>query len=226
MPSPRQNNVEVNCATARRSARTRIPFTHERKMKNSISKAIVDCRFYALSIFIVYVISCTVGILMVHHGNQFALSQRDKIVGMAIQTDKASLNYQSGNKITAAVYDFAGNLFFAAIPQTAIGLAIFPPYFSVAYQGWVGGIVSVDGTHQSRFTSLQPTAYYFIVMLLQTVAFSLSIGAGIRCGVDTYKHNSQVSWRFWQFRIPKESILAVGHVYCVSIPLFFCWLLL
>lgn len=190
-------------------------------MKDSIMAAIIRCRLYVLSIFLVYVISSTVGILMVHTGNQFALSQRDKIVGAALQTDKAATNYHSGNKFTAALYDFGGNVFTAAIPQTVIGLAIVPPYFTVAYQGWVGGIVSVDGSHQSRFTSFKSSAYYFIVLLLQIAAFSLSIGAGIKCGVDTYKHNNEVSWRFWKFRISKESIVAVGYVYLVSLPIFF-----
>jgi hypothetical protein len=189
-------------------------------MKNSVLAAVVGCRLYVLSIFLVYIISCTVGILMVHTGNQFALSERDKIVGVAIQTDKAALNYQSGNKLTAAVYDFAGNLFIAAIPQTVIGLAIVPPYFTVAYQGWVGGIVSVNGSHQSRLTSFKSSVYYFIVLLLQITAFSLSIGSGIKCGVDTYKHNHEVGWRFWKFRIPKESLAAVGYVYLVSLPVF------
>ncbi|MCL4538483.1 MAG: hypothetical protein M1378_02605 [Bacteroidetes bacterium] len=189
-------------------------------MKNSILAAVVGCRLYVLSIFLVYVISCTVGILMVHSGYQFALSERDKIVGVAVQTDKAALNYQSGKKFTAALYDFAGNLFIAAIPQTVIGLAIVPPYFTVAYQGWVGGIVSVDGSHQSRLTSFKSSVYYFIVLLLQFTAFSLSIGAGIKCGVDTYKRNLEVSWRFWKFRIPKESLADVGYVYLVSLPVF------
>ena len=189
-------------------------------MKDSVLTSVARCRVYVLSIFIVYVISSTTGILMVQNGNQFALSQRDKIVGVAVQNDNASLNYQAGNRFKAALYDFGGNLFISAIPQTAIGLAIVPPFLTVAYQGWVGGIVSVDGLHQTRFTSLRATAYYFIVLLLQTVAFSLSIGAGIRCGVETYKHNSEVGWRIWEFRIPRESIVAVGYVYLVSIPLF------
>ena len=189
-------------------------------MKKSILAAIVGCRLHALSIFLVYVISCTVGILMVHTGNQFALLQRDKIVGVAVQTEKAALNYQSGNKFAAALYDFAGNVFTAAIPQTVIGLAIAPPYFTVAYQGWVGGIVSVNGSHQSRFTRLKSSAYYFIVFLPQIVALSLSIGAGIKCGVDTYRHNAEIGWRIWKFRIPKESIAAVGYVNLVCLPVF------
>jgi len=189
-------------------------------MKNSVFAALVGCRLHALSIFCVYVISCTIGILMVQNGNQFALSQRDRLVSAAIQTDKAAVNYQAGNKLSAALYDFAGNVFIAAIPQTALGLGIFPPFFTVAYQGWVGGIVSVDGSHQSRFTNFKATAYYFVVILLQTVAFSLSIGAGVKCGLDTYRHNAKVNWKFWQLRIPRGSLIAVGYVYMVSLPLF------
>ena len=190
-------------------------------MKNLILEAIAGSRIYALSIFLVYVISCTVGILMVQSGNRLALSQRDKIVSAAVQNDKAAHDYQSGKKLTATLYDFAGNVFMAAIPQTVGGLAILPPYFTVAYQGWVGGIVSVNGLHQSRFTNLKATAYYFIVLLLQFAAFSLSIGAGIKWGVDTYRHNTQVGWRIWKFRIPKKSIVAVSCVYLVSLPIFF-----
>ena len=189
-------------------------------MKDSTIAAKIGCRLYVLSIFLVYVIPSTIGILMVHTGNQFALSQRDKIVGAALRTDKAAMNHHSGDKLTAALYHFGGNVFIAAIPQTVTGLAIAPPYFTVAYQGWVGGIVSVDGSHQSRFTSFKPSANYFIVLLLQIAAFSPSIVAGIKCGVDTYKHSTEVSWRFWKFRIPKESIVAVSHVYLVSLSIF------
>ncbi len=188
-------------------------------MKNLIVKAVAGCRLYALSIFLVYCTSCTVGILMAHGGNQFAISARDNIVGAA-QTDKTASNYQSGNRLAAAFYDFGGNVFMAAIPQTAIGLTIVLPYFTVACQGWIGGIVSVDGSHQSRFTSFQSSAYYFIVLFLQFAAFSLTIGAGVKCGVDTYKHNAEVGLKLWKFRIPKESLVSVGYVYLVSLPIF------
>ena len=189
-------------------------------MKNSVRGALIGCRAYALSIFCVYVLSCTVGIFMVHNGNQFALSQRDRIVASAIQNDKAAVKYRTGNRLSAAFYDFAGNIFFAAIPQTILGIGIVPPYITVACQGWVGGVVSVDGSHRTRFIDPQSTAYYFIVLLLQTAAFSLCIGAGVKCGLDTYKQNVEVGWKFWNLRIRKESILSVGYVYLASLPLF------
>ncbi len=157
---------------------------------------------------------------MSHYGNSFALSQRDKIVGAAVANDKASINYQSGNNFTAALYDCAGNLIFAAVPQTILGFGIIIPYFSVVYQGWVGGIVSVDNSHQSRFKTVKGSAYYIIVLLLQFIPFSLSIGAGIKCGVDFYKHNSTVSWKIWDYRTPKLSLKNLGYVYVVAIPLF------
>lgn len=127
-------------------------------MGKSILLTITSCRFYVFSIFIVYIFPCSTGILLVQNGNHFALSQRDKIVGLAVKNDKASLEYQSDNKFSAVLFNFTGNVFISAIPQTLIGLAVLPPYLTVAYQGWVGGIVSVDGLHQSRFRNLKSTA--------------------------------------------------------------------
>lgn len=187
----------------------------------SILGALERCKIYTASVFITYCISCLIGILMSHDGNDFALGQRDRIVGAALVSDKSSLNNQSGNSFTAALYDCAGNLFYAALPQTVLGFGIVLPYGTVAYQGWVGGIVSVDNSHRSRFKNARASAYYLIVLLLQFIPFSISIGAGIKCGVDSYKHNIGVSWKLWNYRIPKPSLQDVGYVYLVSIPMFF-----
>jgi hypothetical protein len=158
---------------------------------------------------------------MSHYGNNFALSQRDKIVHSAVTSDKASINYQSGNNFTAALYDCAENILFAAVPQTVMGFGIVFPYFTVTYQGWVGGIVSVNDSRQSRFDNIKSAAYYLIVAFLQFIPFSMSIGAGIKCGIDFYKYNSKVSWKIWNYRIPKASLQDIGYVYLVTIPLFF-----
>jgi hypothetical protein len=187
----------------------------------SIRDAVKRCKGYSTSIFLTYCIACFIGILMSHYGNNFALSQRDKLVGSAVSSDKASLNYQSGNNFTAALFDCFGNILFSAVPQTALGMGIVFPYFTVTYQGWVGGIVSVDGLHQSRFKEFKSTAYYFIVLLSQFIAFSLSIGSGVKCGVETYKNNIAVGWKFWNYRIPRQSIIDIGYVYLISIPLYF-----
>jgi len=190
-------------------------------MVDRIVEALGRCKPFALSIFLTYLLSSSVGILMAHAGNGFALAQRDKVVQKAVTSDKSSIAYRSGDRVTALVHDFAGNLFFAALPQTVLGLAVIPPYFSVAYQGWVGGIVSVDGKHRSRFRSLEAASYYFLVLLLQFIPFSLAIGAGVRCGVELYRHNNDVSWRAWRYRLPREALVDLGCVYAVAVPLFF-----
>ena len=185
-----------------------------------VVEALRRSRFFALSIFLTYVLSSGVGIVMAHAGNTVALAQRDSIVHRAVTSDRASIAHRSGDQRSAIVADFTGNLLYAAIPQTIAGLAVVLPYISVARQGWVGGIVSVDGAHRSRFRSVRATAYYFLVLLLQFTAFSLSIGAGVRCGVELYRRNRDVGWQVSRFRLPRESLVDVGCVYAVSVPLF------
>ena len=136
-------------------------------------------------------------------GINFALTYRDKIVGKAIRSDKASINYQKGNNFSAALNDFKGNLFLGAIPQTVMGLGIIVPYFTVTHQGWVGGIVSVDSDHKSRFKSLRSTFYYFFVLLLQFIPFSLAIGSGIKFGIDFYNNNKVNGWFIWKYKFKK-----------------------
>ena len=190
-------------------------------MIDRIIKAMQRSKPFAMSIFLTYLLSSSVGIFMAHAGNRFALAQRDKTVQQALTSDGASIAYQSGNHATALVLDFAGNLFYAAIPQTVAGLGVILPYFSVAYQGWVGGVVSVDSTHRSRLRSIKATSYYFLVLLLQFIPFSLSIGAGVRCGVELYRHNADIGWRFWRYRLPRQSLVDLGCVFAVAVPLLF-----
>ncbi|HET9426360.1 MAG TPA: hypothetical protein VFO55_13405 [Gemmatimonadaceae bacterium] len=190
-------------------------------MIGNVGGALRRCRPFALSIFFTYVIASSTGMVMAHSGSRLALTRRDATVREALATDRSSIAYRAGDRMTAAVHDFAGNLFYAAIPQTVAGLGVVLPYFTVAYQGWIGGIVSVDGAHRSRLRTLKGASYYIIVLVLQFIPFSLSIGAGVRCGVELYRRNADVSWRFWRYRIPRETVLDVGRVYAVSVPLFF-----
>lgn len=183
--------------------------------------ALKQCRIYVLTIFITYCISCFVGIIMVHNGINFALAYRDKIVDKALNNDKASINYKRGNNFSAALNDFKGNLLLGAIPQTVMGLGIIVPYFTVSQQGWVGGIVSVDLDHKSRFKNLKSTFYYFFVLLLQFIPFSLAIGSGIKFGIDFYNNNKANGWLIWKYKFEKQSLIDLGYVYILVIPLFF-----
>ena len=191
------------------------------KLFNSIYEAVNRCRFYILSIFILYSISCLTGIIMSNNGNEFALSCRDRIVGQAMRTSNASLNYQSGNNFSAAVFDFGGNLFLGAIPQTLMGFTIVIPYVTVPVQGWIGGIVSIDSEHRSRFENFRSTFYYFFVLFLQFIPYSVAIGAGIKCGIDFYKYNNTTSWAIWKYKIQKASLKDLGYSYILVVPLFF-----
>jgi len=191
-------------------------------MKNlihSVFLAVSRCRVWILTIFLTYCMSCLTGIVMVHTGNQFALSVSDKLVGDAFKNEKASINYIAGNRFTAALFDFSGNLFLGSMTQTALGLGVVIPYFTVTYQGWVGGIVSVDYLHQSRLKNYKSAMYYLIVLILQFIPYSLAIGSGIRLGVKTYKLNA--NRKMWQYKIDMASLRDVLRIYILVIPLFF-----
>lgn len=187
----------------------------------AISSALSRCRVVILTVFVTYCLSCLVGIIMVHYGNNFALSYRDKTVSKAVTTDKASIDYQKGNNFSAALHDFKGNLFFGALPQTLMGLSIIGPYFSISKQGWIGGIVSVNSKHETRFRNIKSTSYYFIVLLLQFIPYSLAIGAGIRFGIDFFNNNNIHGWLIWKYRIPKGNLTDLGYIYIIVVPLFF-----
>jgi hypothetical protein len=184
-----------------------------------ILDAIQHCKRWIITIFILYCVSCLVGIIMVHSGNLFALSQRDRIVGKANAHDKASINYINGNKVKAALIDFSGNLFLGSVPQTVAGLSVVIPFMSVTYQGWVGGIVSVDGQHASRLDKSKTAMYYLIVLILQFIPYSLAIGSGVKLGVDTYHLNKGKS--LLQFKFSRPALKDILFIYLLVIPLFF-----
>jgi hypothetical protein len=188
-------------------------------MLDRVAKAIRSSARSALSVFLTYVVSATVGAAMVHSGSQYALSRRDAIVAGAAG-DQSSIDYRAGRRTRAALADAAANFGFSALPQTIAGLTIVLPYVTVSYQGWVGGIVSVDGHHVSRLRSLRGSAYYLGVLLLQFTAFSLCIGGGIRCGVVLYEQNREVGWRFWRYRLARSTLGDLLRVIGASIPLF------
>ena len=187
----------------------------------SVFAALKRCRMQIFLVFAAYIISVMVGIIMAQYGTKIALTYRDKIVGLSLETDKASINYQKGNSFTAALYDFKGNLLYGAIPQTMMGFSIIIPCFTVIKQGWVGGIVSVDGEHKSRFRNLKSTLYYFIVLLGQLIPYSMAIGSGMKCGIDFYNENKLIGWNVRKLRVPKASLIDIGYIYIIVVPLFF-----
>ena len=132
----------------------------------SVLAAIWRARLSILTIAATYFVSVVAGLLMVHAGNLFALNYRDQLVGQAVQKDPAALAARQGDNVGAALWDFAGNLGLGAVPKTIAGFSVIFPYPFVAYQGWVGGIVSVRGDHTSRLNDARSAVYYLLTLIL------------------------------------------------------------
>jgi hypothetical protein len=90
---------------------------------------------------------------MVHAGNQFAINYRDNLVSNA-QSSPIIVALGQNNRLQAALLDFGGNLI-GAVSNTLGGLGVVFPYPFIAYRGWIGGIVSIDGAHASRLANPQ-----------------------------------------------------------------------
>ena len=157
---------------------------------------------------------------MVHVGNAFALTYRDQLVSQAMQ-QKPAVAADQGDNLQAALWDFSGNLLIGAVPKTVMGLGIIFPYPWVAYQGWVGGIVSVRSDHTSRLDDPRSAAYYLLTLLLQLILrYSLAVGAGVNVGVALFRPPQYYQGAKWLGLFPKEALLDVGRIYLLVILLF------
>jgi hypothetical protein len=157
---------------------------------------------------------------MVHAGNPFALHYRDKIVSEAAQQDLAAIANHQGHILRAAFLDFAGNLLIGSVPQSIMGLGIIFPYPSVAYQGWIGGIVSVRGDHTSRLNNLRSAIYYFLTLALQITAYSLTVGAGVNVGISLFRPTPYYQGEKVIHLFPKEVLWDWIKIYTLASPLF------
>ena len=151
---------------------------------------------------------------MVHSGNEFALTYRDRLVATA----------QTGTVLTQpdpflmALADFSGNLR-GAVADSLGGLGVIIPFPLIAYRGWVGGIVSVDGDHASRLLHAQDAAYYLSVLLLQLTAYTLAAGAGINAGLSLWRPRPEYAGNKW-LSIPVEAFRDLGWIYILVVPIF------
>jgi hypothetical protein len=184
---------------------------------SKVIRALVRARFSILAVAIVYFLSVTAGIVMVSAGNDFAIRTRDSIVGDA-QSSPILQALDQNNRIRAALLDFGGNLF-AAFSNTLAGLGVVFPFPIIAYRGWIGGIVSIDGAHISRLLHAGDAAYYLITLVMQLIPFTLSAGAGVNMGVAFLKPKPCYQGEKW-IGIPKEAILDVIRIYSLVVPLF------
>jgi len=189
-------------------------------MLHTIVRAVWRARIPILSIALTYAVSVTVGAVMVHAGNPFALAQRDKVIGTA-RAGAASLNaLGEGRRLQAALLDFGGNLLRGAVPDTLGGLGVVFPYPLVAYRGWVGGIVSVNDQHASRLARADSAIYYIVTLILQLIPYSLAGGAGVNLGLSLYRRRPAYQGEK-VLGVSKEALRDVARIYVLVIPLFF-----
>jgi len=179
-------------------------------MKSALSRAKIPI----LTVAATYFVSVVIGIVMVHSGNQFALSYRDNLASKA----RSGVVLTRKSELAKGLADFGGNSL-GAVGDTILGFGIVLPYPMVFYRGWVGGIVSVDGDHISRLMDLKKAAYYFSVVFLQLLGYSLAAGAGIQAGLSMFRARPKNAGFMW-FGISKEALMDILWIYALVIPIF------
>lgn len=182
-----------------------------------VIRALQRARIAILTVAVTYLISVSVGMVMVHTGNEWVLAYRDRIVSGA-QASSSIIALNQNNRLRAAILDFGGNLY-GAVADTLGGLGVVFPYPFIAYRGWIGGIVSIDSSHVSRFAEPREALYYLITLMLQLIPYVLSGGAGVNMGLALWRPKSFYQGEKW-LGIPKEAMRDVFRIYLLVVPLF------
>jgi hypothetical protein len=183
----------------------------------SILRALRRARLPIVTFAVTYLTAILIGIVLVHIGNDFALSRRDSIIANA-QTSSILVAFHKGNRLLAALLDFGANLF-SAVANTISGLTLVVPYPVAAFRGWVVGIVSVDSSHLSRLVDLNSAFYYVLTVILQLIPYSLAGGAGVNLGLAFLWPRPSYQGEKW-LGLPKEAIRDVLRIYILVLPLF------
>ena len=189
---------------------------------NRITVALRHARFGIATIALTYGFSVFTGALLVHSGNRQALGFRDNLVGAAQRESVILRQYQHGHAFTAAALDAGGNAF-SALSSLLAGYCPPAGYGLTAYRGWIGGVVSVDGAHRSRLTTIYEAFYLLMTLLLQLIPYSLAGGAGVNLGFAAFASESRTGYhgpRLPWLNLPYEAIRDAGWIYLISIPMF------
>jgi hypothetical protein len=181
--------------------------------------AIGRARMAILSVGVVYVLSVAVGIGMAGVGSAYALDRRDAIVASA-QSGDILVAYRSGDRLRAALLDFAANLGLGGVTSTVLGISVVGAYPVVAYRGWVGGIVSVDAQHRSRLASPDTALYYLVTLVLQLIPYSIAGGVGVHIGIGAWR-DMRGSSRPSLLGLRADRLRDAALAYIVIAPLFF-----
>jgi hypothetical protein len=189
-----------------------------------IRRALAHARLGIITVAMAYALGLLSGGLLVHVGNRFALGYRDRLVGEAQKNSPILAQSQNGHPLAAASLDAGGNAA-AGFLSLLAGYGVPAGYWVAWQRGWVGGVVSVDGSHRSRLSSRYEAFYYLTTLALQLVPYTLAGGAGVNLGFAAF---GRPAWTGYQgrrvrwLRIPFEAIHDAGWIYLVALPLFAC----
>lgn len=191
--------------------------SENRSLGVKVIRALHRARMPILTVAVTYFVSVSLGILMVHAGNEWAIAYRDKIVSKA-QSSPITIALDRNDRLRAAILDSIGNLL-GAVSNTLEGLGVIFPYPFIAYRGWIGGIVSIDSLHMSRLADSKEAAYYLITLILQLIPSILAGGAGVNIGLANFKPKTFYQGENW-LGLSKEAIRDAFRIYLVVVPLF------
>jgi hypothetical protein len=192
-----------------------------RALASGVKQALMRAKAPVAWMALTYALGVSAGAAMVHLQNGYALGFRDRLVGRAVETSPILKNLEKGFPAWAALLDFGGNLGLGAVPETVMGLSVAMPFPLAAFRGWVGGVVSVDGAHKSRLVGREGF-YYWTVLILQLIPYSLAGGAGVRLGLGFLLPRSRWGYagsKNW-LTIPADGVRDVGRIYLLIVPLF------
>jgi len=182
-------------------------------------RSIVAARVAIATVFVSYALSGVFGIVMATSGNPDAIAQRDAVVGAA-RTSAITTTNRSGENVRAALLDFSSNLVVGGLTSTAFGTSVVGLYPVVAYRGWIGGIVVLDGEHRSRLADPASAVYYLVTLILQLIPYSIAGGVGVRLGVGAWAQlRAKTATATW-LGLPTDRLRDALLAYVVIAPLF------
>jgi hypothetical protein len=183
-----------------------------------VQLAIHRVRLGLLWIGCAYAFGVIAGMVPVHMGHSWSLAYRDRLISQAKASSPILRYYDGGHPAAAAALDFGGNLLGATLTACSGWYAPAPIPLAV-HRGWIGGIVSVDGKHRSRFRTLRGGFYYGLVMVLQLSGYILSGGAGMNLGFARTRPRPEYAGPRL-LGVPLEALRDAAFIFVLVIPAF------